>query len=205
MRDNENIRAAAQLKPDIIGFIFYPDSPRFAGELLKPEILSELSPAIRRAGVFVNGSFTEITKTVQKYFLNMVQLHGNETPELCRQLKSDGLEVIKAFNINYIKGFSQCSDYISCTDYFLFDTVTMKHGGSGQKFDWKILENYSLSHPFFLSGGIGPEDAESISGISNPSFYGIDLNSRFEINPGLKDIDTLRKFINEFRLKNILS
>jgi phosphoribosylanthranilate isomerase len=205
MRDNENIREAAQLKPDIMGFIFFHDSPRFAGELLNAEILSELSPAIRRAGVFVNSSFIEITKKVEKYFLNMVQLHGNETPELCRQLKSEGLEVIKAFNIHDSKSFSQCSAYLSCTDYFLFDTVTVKHGGSGHKFDWKILENYNLNHPFILSGGISPEDAESISGISSPSFYGIDLNSRFEIKPGLKDIETLRKFINELRHKNILS
>jgi phosphoribosylanthranilate isomerase len=201
MRDTENIRAAAELKPGIMGFIFYPESPRYAGELLDPEILSELSPGIRKAGVFVNASWSEIKATVEKYFLNIVQLHGDETPELCLQLKSEGLEVIKAFNISNSKAFSQCSAYVSFTDYFLFDTATVKHGGSGQKFDWKILDNYDLRHPFFLSGGISPADAESIAGITLSSFYGIDLNSRFEIKPGVKDIETLKKFINEIRLK----
>lgn len=204
MRDTENIMAAAELMPDIMGFIFYRDSPRFAGEVLNPEILSELPPDIRKAGVFVNSVFNEINETVRKYSLDAVQLHGEETPELCMQLKSEGLEVIKVFNIDERKDFSKCDSYISCTDYFLFDTRTVNPGGSGQKFDWKILDNYNLKHPFILSGGISPDDTESIAGISNPSFYGIDLNSRFEIKPGLKDIETLKKFIKEIRLKNIL-
>ena len=110
-------------------------------------------------------------------------------------------QVIKAFNIEEKYDFIMCTDYIACTDYFLFDTMTINYGGSGQKFNWKLLENYDRGHPFILSGGIGPPDADNISGITNPSFYGIDLNSRFEIQPGLKDIEKLKKFINELRNK----
>jgi phosphoribosylanthranilate isomerase len=202
MRDAENIISAAELKPDILGFIFYADSPRFAGELLNPEILSRLSPLIRKAGVFVNSVFNEIKEMVGKYSLDIVQLHGEETPELCMQLKSGGLEVVKVFNIKERKDFSMCAAYISCTDYFLFDTRTVNHGGSGKKFDWKILDHYDLKHPFILSGGISPSDTDNIAGINNSSFYGIDLNSRFEIKPGLKDIEKLRRFMNELKLKD---
>ena len=157
MRETENIIAAAELKPDIMGFIFYPGSPRFAGELLNPEIVANLPADIRKTGVFVNADFDEITETVAKYSLDIVQLHGDETPELCRRIKDTGIEVIKAFNIRENMSFSFCNDYIACTDYFLFDTMTINHGGSGQKFDWKLLDRYEAGHPFFLSGGISPD------------------------------------------------
>jgi phosphoribosylanthranilate isomerase len=194
-----NIMAAAELKPDIMGFIFYQKSPRFAGELLNPATLSLLPDGISKAGVFVNADYTAISETVQKYSLNIVQLHGTESPELCSNLKENGMLVIKAFNINVATRFRLFSQYIGCTDYFLFDTTTNDYGGSGQKFDWKILYSYDLAHPFFLSGGIGPGDALIIKGIDNPSFHGVDLNSRFETEPGLKNTEKLKEFINELR------
>jgi len=201
MRETANILAAAELMPDMMGFIFYSGSRRFAGEMLNPEIVSKLPAGIRKTGVFVNSDFNEIRETIAKYSLNIVQLHGDEPPALCRLIKDTGIEVIKAFNIGENMSFSFCAEYIDCTDYFLFDTMTRYHGGSGQKFDWKLLDRYEVGHPFILSGGISPTDIDNISGITNPAFYGLDLNSRFEINSGLKDIEKLKKFITELRNK----
>ena len=201
MRETGNIKAAAELMPDLMGFIFYPGSGRFAGEMLNPEIVAHLPAGIRKTGVFVNADLNEITETVSKYSLNAVQLHGDEPPELCRIIKDTGIVVIKAFRIGENTSFSFCNDYIACTDYFLFDAMTINYGGSGQKFDWKFLDRYEAGHPFILSGGIGPEDIEKIAGIASHAFYGLDLNSRFEIEPGLKDTEKLKKFINELRNK----
>ena len=199
MREDSNIRAAAELKPDILGFIFYNKSPRFAGELLNPCTISSLGKGISKAGVFVNADLRVISDTIQKYSLDMVQLHGEEPPELCLRLQDRGLRVIKTFNINGATQFRLISRYISCTDYFLFDTASKRYGGSGQKFDWTILHSYDLGHPFFLGGGIGPADAAIIKEINNPSFHGVDLNSRFESEPGLKNIEILKGFINDLR------
>jgi phosphoribosylanthranilate isomerase len=149
-------------------------------------------------GVFVNNDFDEICDIIGKYSLDMVQLHGNESPEICCKLKDSGIKVIKAFNIGSTFEFKICSEY-TCTDYFLFDRFTSKYGGSGNKFDWNILVNYELDHPFFLSGGIGPDDVYKILEIAHPAFSGIDLNSKFEIMPGLKDVKILKKFINDIR------
>ena len=199
MRESDNIKAVAELKPDFMGFIFYPGSPRFAGDILKPEILSSLPWDIRKTGVFVNTEFNDIISDVVKYSLNVVQLHGDESPALCRRIKNYGIQVIKVFNIHERMSFAKCNNFVDCTDYFLFDTMTAHHGGSGQKFDWELIEKYDTGHPFFLSGGIGPMDADQINGITNPFFRGIDINSRFEIRPGLKDTEKLRHFINELR------
>ncbi len=199
MRETGNIIAAADLKPEILGFIFYPESPRFAGKLLNPESLKYLPEDIRLAGVFVDADYVHISETIRKFSLDIVQLHGHESPDLCYRLKQDGICVIRAFNIKKDTQFKSLSGFIACTDFFLFDANTEKYGGSGQKFDWQILDSYDLDHPFFLSGGIGPGDAAVISGISAPSFYGIDLNSRFEIEPGLKDIDKLKIFFQGLR------
>lgn len=202
MREPENILAATELKPDFLGFIFYRESPRYAGAILDPEILSNLSSGIRKTGVFVNSDIREIQDTVAKYSLDTVQLHGNESPELCARIKESGTQVIKAFNIRENIGPKLFEDFIDCTDYFLFDTMSSGFGGSGQKFDWSLLDRNDPAHPYFLSGGIGPGDADNIAAILNNSFHGIDLNSRFEIKPGLKDIEKLRKFINEVRVKH---
>jgi phosphoribosylanthranilate isomerase len=199
MRESDNIMAAAELEPEIMGFIFYPKSPRFAGELLKPDILSLLPQNITKAGVFVNADYRTISETIKKYSLEIVQLHGDESPDLCFRLKETGIRVIKAFSLNENSGFISMSQYIQCTDYFLFDSFTSDRGGSGQKFDWKKVDDYDLGHPFFLSGGISPDDATVISGINSPSFYGVDLNSRFEIEPGLKNIEKLKVFLKELR------
>jgi len=133
----------------------------------------------------------------QRNGFKFVQLHGKEDPSVCRILKKNGLKVIKAFNLNKDFRFRILKDYESAVDYFLFDTKTRVHGGSGKKFDWDILEKYKESTPFFLSGGIKPDDASKIKQIDYPWLYGIDLNSGFEDEPGLKNVDLLKKFLDE--------
>jgi phosphoribosylanthranilate isomerase len=202
IREPENMLEVANLKPDLMGFIFYPVSPRYVAKILNPEIFTRFPPGIRKVGVFVNTDFDVINGTIRKYSLDMVQLHGDESPETCRRLSETGIHVIKSFNIKDSNGFKLCAKYISCTNYFLFDASTSKYGGSGYKFDWKILNKYELGHPFFLSGGITPVDVYNILEITNPTFYGIDLNSKFEVKPGLKDIKILKKFMYDVRNKN---
>jgi phosphoribosylanthranilate isomerase len=202
MCEPENMLEVANLKPDLMGFIFYPASPRYAAKILNPEIFTRFPPGIKKVGVFVNTNFDEIKGTISKYSLDMVQLHGDESPETCHRLSEAGIHVIKSFNIKESTGFKLCSKYIPCTNYFLFDASTSKYGGSGYKFDWKMLDNYELDHPFFLSGGITPRDVYNILEITNPAFYGIDLNSKFEVKAGLKDVTTLKKFVYDIRNRN---
>lgn len=199
MREPGNILDIAALMPDFMGFIFYNESPRYAEKILDPAILHKMPAGIHKTGVFVNSDFDHISRIVTEYSLGTVQLHGNETPDLCFSLKERGIQVIKTFSISAKENFRRCPDFTKCTDYFLFDTSVPGFGGSGQKFNWKELHNYDLGHPFFLSGGIGPADHNTINEIDNPSFYGIDLNSRFEIKPGLKDKAMLEKFISDLR------
>ena len=199
MCDPDNIMEISGLMPDLMGFIFYPVSKRYALNITDPSLLKGLNPKIKKTGVFVNESSDQIIRTVIKYSLDFVQLHGNEPPELCRVLKERGIGVIKTFRIKDNYDFEQCSDYILCTDYFLFDTLTDGFGGSGVKFSWEELKNYKSGHPFFLSGGISPDDLEIISAISVKGFCGIDLNSRFEIKPGLKNYVTLKNFVSALR------
>jgi phosphoribosylanthranilate isomerase len=202
MRDAQNIAEASELSPDIMGFIFYPNSPRYAGLVLEPDTTTRIPASIKKAGVFVNADFDAIAEMIVKYSLDIVQLHGSESPDLCHRLKENGVGVIKAFSIRDVKTFLQCTEYTDVTDYFLFDTLTPDYGGSGLRFEWKILQYYNLDHPFFLSGGIGPADVGDIMKISHPALYGIDINSKFESVPGLKDINTSKKFISEIRLIN---
>jgi phosphoribosylanthranilate isomerase len=203
MREPENILEVANLKPDLMGFIFYPVSPRYVGGTLNSEILSNLSPGIKKTGVFVNAGLDEIMDTISKYSLDMVQLHGDESPETCRRLYEEGIGIIKAFNLKDSSGYNNYIKYIPFTTCFLFDAFTPEYGGSGHKFDWEILSDYDLGHPFILSGGIAPGDIFNILEITNSSFYGIDLNSRFELKPGLKDIESLKIFISGVRNNKI--
>ncbi|AEV34059.1 tryptophan synthase, beta subunit [Owenweeksia hongkongensis DSM 17368] len=197
LKNPTNIMEVVDLQPDFAGFIFYPKSPRYA-ENLDPQILHNLSSEICSVGVFVNESSSTIMEIVNRYKLRAVQLHGDETPSDCETLKNQGLVVIKAFGVHNDFDFTILEDYLSVCDYFLFDTKTSKHGGSGQKFKWEILNNNPYSKPYFLSGGIGPTDLEKISklNLSQPPF-GIDVNSQFETKPGEKDISKLKDFMKQ--------
>jgi phosphoribosylanthranilate isomerase len=194
MKYPDNIKELVRLPIDMTGLIFYEKSARYAGNLPANEL--RIVPSnIQKVGVFVNASEEDIFETVRKYNLQIVQLHGDESPGFCGKIKNQGIKVIKAFQIEKTSDFEKCNLYENACDYFLFDTKTPMYGGSGKKFDWEILSSYSGKTPFILSGGIGPEDAESIRKIQNPKLYGIDLNSCFEIRPGEKNIEKLREFL----------
>ena len=199
MKFPENIKSVAALHPDLMGFIFYPKSPRYA-EPLDVEMLQSLPKSIKKMGVFVNEDLERILTLVFKYKLDGVQLHGTENKDICQKLKETGLIVIKAFSIAEANNFKVTSTYEGVCDYFLFDTKTDAYGGSGIKFDWTILDEYKGETPFLLSGGISVDDAETILKINHPKMAGIDLNSKFEISAGLKNVEVLRYFIKELKL-----
>ena len=194
----ENIQAVANLKPDFMGFIFYPKSPRYA-EPLDSQILAALPATIKKIGVFVNEDLENILTIAYKYKLDGLQLHGAELMDMCRELKKLGYLVIKAFPIAEAYNFKVTKSYEGVCDFFLFDTKTDAFGGSGVKFNWQMLKEYTGDTPFLLSGGIAADDAEAIQKIEHPKFAGIDLNSKFEVKPGLKDISLLKDFISNFR------
>lgn len=195
MRDPDNIRAVCQMGIDWMGFIFYPPSPRFVDVSGWPAISNTISSDVKSVGVFVNETEEIINQTVHQCGLNMVQLHGQESPELCHSLKMSGVGVIKAFSVSGDFDFDTTKPYEKSTDFFLFDTKTPKMGGSGEKFDWNILDRYKGNTPFLLSGGIGPGDATMLQILNYPQLAGYDLNSRFEILPALKNIELLNDFI----------
>ncbi len=198
MKFPENIKSVAALQPDLMGFIFYPKSPRYA-EPLDVEMLQSLPTSIKKVGVFVNEDLERILTLVFKYKFDGVQLHGTENKDICQKLKETGLIVIKAFPISDASNFKVTATYEGVCDYFLFDTKTEAYGGSGIKFDWTILDEYKGEMPFLLSGGISADDAETILKINHPKMSGIDLNSKFELKPGEKNIELLRSFLKEIR------
>jgi phosphoribosylanthranilate isomerase len=203
LRDPENIKAVAALQPDYVGFIFYGKTPRFAGDL-PVDVLAEIPAGINKVAVFVNETAENIRSVIDKYDFDFIQLHGNETPAFCKSLKDDAI-IIKAFGIDKNFDFEQLKRYKNKADMFLFDTKTDIHGGSGETFDWSMLDKYDMDIPFFISGGLSPENIEDAMSITHPAFYGVDLNSKFEVSPGLKDIDklktafSLKQNINELR------
>ena len=202
MREPENIETVAQLGVDMMGFIFYPKSPRFASQSVDRTAADK---NVCRVGVFVNESVELISDKIQLFDLNAVQLHGNESRELCEQLHEQNglLKVIKAISVSTARDIQKYKEYVGAVDYFLFDTKCKTVGGSGQQFDWQVLENYDGDVPFILSGGIGPEDVERIRNFHHPKCIGIDLNSKFEMEPGLKDVEMLKTFLENIENKEI--
>ena len=183
------------------GFIFHDASPRFAGEKLADEDLLGMDLDIKKVGVFVDAQYEDIMEMVEKYELDMVQLHGNESPELCKELSED-TEVIKVFSIgNDTESIDKIiAPYDNVCDYYLFDTSTKgSKGGTGVKFDWKKLAGAKIEKPFFLSGGIGPDDVAIIKKFKHPDFFGIDVNSKFEKEPGVKDMGLVLGFIKNMK------
>jgi phosphoribosylanthranilate isomerase len=185
---------------DFLGFIFYPQSKRYVG--VKPDHLFKAVPSgVKKAGVFVNQNINLIIQTAKQFHLDFIQVHGGETAESCRKIKDAGLKVIKAFGIDDAFDFTLLKTYLTACDYFLFDTRHTDYGGSGLQFNWETLRRYTLKKPFFLSGGIGPADAERIRLFNHPYLYGVDINSCFETNPGIKDPVAVKRFIN--KIKNV--
>lgn len=199
MRDPENISGVASALPDFMGFIFYPKSKRFVGDEFSAKTVQIVPESVKKVGVFVDELPEKVMDICKKLELDVAQLHGNETPEYCREIRNSGLTVFKAFSVDEHFEFSKLEAYSGVCDYFLFDTKGHVPGGTGQKFNWQLLENYQGEIPFFLSGGIGPDDLEAIRHFSHPRWRGIDVNSGFEIEPALKNIEKVKNFIFEIR------
>ena len=239
MRDADNIRAVSQLGVDMMGFIFYPKSPRYVQMLssqagiipdYSEERLKNLSPLTgdekvsdgeenandaasdlqqklpARVGVFVDDMPQNIVTRVYNYNLDYIQLHGNEPRETIENLRATldpdikpGIKIIKAISVSTANDIQKYKEYVGAVDLFLFDTKCKTVGGSGEQFDWQVLEHYDGDTPFLLSGGIGPDDAERVKSFHHPQCIGIDLNSKFEIEPALKDVEKLKEFLGKVK------
>ena len=198
MRDAENIRQIDEIGGvDWMGFIFYPRSPRNVSSV--PNFLPQ---HCKRVGVFVNSSIEEVAKRVDKFGLDIVQLHGNENPEYISNLRNaigENVQIIKMIQIETEDDIRHTELYEGLADYFLFETRCKEYGGSGKQFDWDILRRYNSNVPFLITGGIGAEDADKVKAFSHPKFIGIDLNSRFELSPAIKDSTLIDKFIKQIK------
>lgn len=196
MKYADNIQQIAELQPQYMGFIFYEKSPRN----VEAE-LPIISKNIKKTGVFVNTSLQKVAQTVEKHDLQAVQLHGSESPDFCEELKQkhSNIEIIKAFSVADVFDFSTLKPYLNKVDYFLFDTKGKLAGGNGVTFNWNLLKKYPFTKPFFVSGGIGIEEIADIKQLQqlNLPIYAFDVNSKFEIDYGLKDKKLLQKFIQE--------
>lgn len=197
MKYKENMKAVAKLQPDYLGFIFHEKSKRnFKGTI------PQFAKGIKKVGVFVDASLEEIFNKIYEFGLDAVQLHGNESPEFCQSISN--IEVIKVFSIGKTFDFNLLKAYENVCDYFLFDTKGKEKGGNGIVFDWKLLKNYMLNKPFFLSGGIGLDEKENLVSFlnSDESNYcvALDVNSKFEIEPGLKEVEKLMEFKQSLKL-----
>jgi phosphoribosylanthranilate isomerase len=195
MKYVDNLMMVAAVQPDYLGFIFYDKSKRnFEG------VIPKLPKGIKKTGVFVNEYLEIVVSLTEEYGLAAIQLHGDETPDYIKELKVHlpNIEIIKVFGIKNEFDFSILEPYQNEVDYFLFDTKGKERGGNGVKFDWSVLKNYPYSKPFFLSGGIGPEDVEEVKKIKDSGLpvFAVDVNSRFEMKPGLKTVKEVKKFKN---------
>ncbi len=196
MRLSANIRRVNSLAVDWMGFIFYPPSPRYLKRI--PRYLPERA---KRVGVFVDAAPHYVQSRVKQYGLHLLQLHGWETPDECRHLReTTGCPVIKAISISETTDFDHLHRYEGAADYFLFDTATTTRGGCGRQFDHRLLRHYKGKIPFLLSGGLGLDDVATVLEWQNhPQFAGIDLNSRFELRPGVKNVELLHHFLNTLK------
>ena len=187
----EQVQQLNDFQVDFAGFIFYEKSPRYVGEKLK--VLGS-GFNIQKVGVFVNASIEDIKKAIADFDLQLVQLHGDESPEFCQQLQQY-IPVIKAFRINNETNIDNIvQPFATVCDYYLFDTATKLYGGSGEKFNWKVLQKAQINKPFFLSGGIGLEDIEKVKNFQHSFLYAIDVNSKLEASAGVKDMDKVKDF-----------
>ena len=207
MRDADNIRDISALGVDMIGLIFYPPSPRYvqqfsSGAGIIPDYAPDMGKTPLRVGVFVDDMPQNIVTRVYNYKLDYIQLHGNEPRETLENLRATidpdikpKIKIIKAISVSSAEDIKKYKEYVGAADLFLFDTKCKTVGGSGEQFDWQVLQAYDGDVPFLLSGGIGPDDAERIKNFHHPKCIGIDLNSKFEIEPALKDVEKLKQFL----------
>ena len=207
MRDADNIRDISALGVDMIGLIFYPPSPRYvqqfsSGAGIIPDYAPDMGKTPLWVGVFVDDMPQNIVTRVYNYKLDYIQLHGNEPRETLENLRATidpdikpKVKIIKAISVSSAEDIKKYKEYVGAADLFLFDTKCKTVGGSGEQFDWQVLQAYDGDVPFLLSGGIGPDDVERIKNFHHPKCIGIDLNSKFEIEPALKDVEKLKQFL----------
>ncbi len=209
LTEPKNIEVVLKSSPDMVGFIFYSKSPRMVKEGKLSKWINEnieLFGDTKRVGVFVGAKIDYVLNAVHDFQLDYIQLHGTESPEYCREIQDywnfssiRKAEFIKAFQVHENFDFDTIRPYEGLCTYFLFDKKSEDMGGSGKKFDWSVLKGYSGLTPFLLSGGIGPDDASAIKKLNLPQMAGVDVNSRFESEPGVKKVEDVNRFIDEIR------
>jgi phosphoribosylanthranilate isomerase len=195
----EQVSALDEMNVSLAGFIFYPKSPRFMGNKITPDKLKKIKGKIARVGVFVNAPYDELMKTVDDYRLDMVQLHGDETPRYCEKI-ADYISVIKAFRLGENDNIAWTTrSYQEVCDMFMFDTMGAGYGGTGRKFNWDSLKNAEINKPFFLSGGIEPGDEDRLKQFMEEpvarNLFAVDINSRFEVTAGVKNMEKVKNFV----------
>src|SRR6185437_14004070 len=197
LKSRGNITEVLEYKPDFIGFIFYDSSPRYFGEEIESSFIQNISIS-KKVGVFVNESEIKMLDIASRYRLDYLQLHGNETAEFCKQIQKS-IPVIKAFQIDNDFDFSILKEYEDACTYFLFDSKSKQYGGSGETFNWEKLNEYKLQKPFFLSGGIDLNNVEQVMLLKSefPNLYTVDVNSKFETEPGIKDVVKIKLLSNK--------
>ncbi len=203
MTDLEQMQQLGEMGVEFAGMIFYHKSPRFVLKHLTGVQVKRAKLKVYKVGVFVNASYNEIINHVENFGLDMVQLHGDETPKFCEKV-SDYISVIKAFRLTDNDHIPwMVKDYVEAVDMYMFDTMGAGYGGTGKKFNWDMLKGLNIGKPFFLSGGIEPTDAAAIKNFANEEvskdLFAVDINSRFEKIPGVKDMELVKKFVEEVR------
>jgi len=203
----QQVNALDELGVTFAGFIFYPRSPRYMVQKISPEKMRQIKGKIIKVGVFVNPTYEELMKTVEDYRLDMVQLHGDESPKFCDKI-ADYISVIKAFRLSDNDSILHMTQsYTEVSDFFMFDTLGAGYGGTGKKFDWTILQQSLPLKPYFLSGGIEPGDEKKLEEfISTPAgekLFAIDINTKFEVGPGVKDVNSIKKFAENLGIKKL--
>ena len=193
MKTPDNIAGVLQLRPDYMGFIFYKKSSRYVG-VDWPGPGSDFPETTAKVGVFVNEELEQLKLLADRYRLDYLQLHGDETPEYCRIVSKAGYQIIKAVGLRTDADHGRLAEYSQYVEYFLFDTPSQQYGGTGKTFDWSLLETYIGQRPFFLSGGLSTENVQAVSTLRHPDLWALDVNSRFETEPGIKNIVRLKEF-----------
>lgn len=198
MRDPDNIREVAALRPDFMGFIFYGGSPRCVPD---DWVLPEIDESIRRVGVFVNENLDVVLKKIKRHRLDFVQLHGEEPVLRCEKLRTAGVGVIKVFSVDHDFDFNVTSRYKGVVDYFLFDTKGKHYGGNSKTFDWNILQQYDQEIPFLLGGGITLNNIDDTVRLSGMNLHALDVNSGAEVSAGIKDVDQVKRIVENLKFK----
>lgn len=199
----DQVNELDEMGVDLTGFIFYPPSPRFIGNKISAKKMRAIKGRIAKVGVFVNSTYEELMRTVDEYRLDMVQLHGDENPRYCERI-ADYISVIKAFRLSENDNIEwMVRPFHDMCDMYMFDTMGAGYGGTGKKFDWNMLKQAQISKPFFLSGGIEPGDGEELKNFQKEpvanNLFAIDINSRFEISPGVKNMEKVREFVGKLK------